>query len=109
MAEECGNFGRGEVRERDSTLLSRGRAPLSSSHPSSDSCPALVRTPCKDTAIFRHLARSMVMSSSSATACLSDELLVEIFEHLLAARGEGSPKLGVPLLLFCKLWKVRIR
>jgi hypothetical protein len=108
MAEECGNFGRGEVRERDSTLMSRGRAALSSSHPSSDR-PALVDTSYEYTAIFRHLARSIVMSSASATVRLSDELLVEIFEHLLAARGEGSPKLGVPLLLVCKLWKVRIR
>jgi hypothetical protein len=106
MVEEYGIFGRGEVIEKV-TLMSRGRAALSPSHPSSD-CPALVETSYEDTVILRHLARLIVMSSSSATARLSDELLVEIFEHLLAARGEGSPKPGIPLLLVCKLWKVRI-
>jgi hypothetical protein len=46
------------------------------------------------------------MSPWSAISGLSDELLVAMFENLLAD-GDDSPKVVVPLLSVCKLWEVR--
>jgi hypothetical protein len=45
------------------------------------------------------------MSPPSAISGLSDELLVAVFESLLAD-GDDNPKVVVPLLSVCKLWQV---